>query len=299
MSNELATITSPLTDKMEYAKALAHSNLLPEQYRGNPANLLYALEYADALGVAPINAITSIHVIKGKPTASADLIAGLVRKAGHKLRISGDDTFALAQIIRHDDPDFTYEARWDIPKARAAGLASATWKAYPAAMLRARAITEVARMGASDALFGCIYTPEEVGAQVDGDGTPVGQSASPMQRLQAVTAPEPEADPETGEVIEGEIVAEPEPDDTPPPHKATAVGLRTEEQSKRMFAQFTELGIKDRAEYSAYIEGALGHSVESSKLLTRAECGQVMDQQQADINARKLVDQELGIEASE
>jgi hypothetical protein len=168
-----------LPDKITYAKALADSNLLPPQYRKNPANLLFALEYADALGVAPIHAITSIHVIEGKPSASADLIGTMVRRAGHKLRITGDDTHAVAQIIRADDPEFTFEARWDMAKARAAGLTNkSVWKNYPGAMLRARAITEVARAGAPDALFGVQYTPEELGAEVDSEGTVISVPSS-------------------------------------------------------------------------------------------------------------------------
>jgi hypothetical protein len=162
-----------LATKMQYAQAMAGSSLLPRDYQGKPANLLFALEYADALGIAPIHAITSIHVINGKPSASADLIAASVRRAGHKLRVTGDDTYAEAVLIRSDDPDFEYVARWDMAKAKQANLNTATWKAYPAAMLRSRAITEVARMGASDALYGVLHTPEELGAEVDKTGAPI------------------------------------------------------------------------------------------------------------------------------
>lgn len=179
-----------LPDKITYAKALADSNLLPQQYRKNPANLLFALEYADALGVAPIHAITSIHVIDGKPSASADLIATMVRRAGHKMRITGDDSHAVAQIIRADDPEFTFEARWDMAKARAANLTGkSVWKNYPAAMLRSRAITEVARMAAPDALFGVAYTAEELGAEVNSEGQVI---ALPSQRADEHRVIEPQ-----------------------------------------------------------------------------------------------------------
>jgi hypothetical protein len=165
---------SSLSEKIQYAKAMADSNLLPRHYQKQPANLLIALEYAEAFGISPINAISSVFVIDGKPSASADLIAALVRRAGHKLRVEGDDTHATATLIRADDPEFEYVAAWDMDKARQAGLTNkGTWKSYPGALLRARAITEVARMGASDALFGVIYTPEEVGADVTEDGLPV------------------------------------------------------------------------------------------------------------------------------
>ena len=208
-----------LESKMSYAQAMAGSNLLPASYRNSPANLLFALEYAEALGVAPIHAITSIHVISGKPSASADLIAATIRKAGHKLRIVGDDTYAEARLIRADDPEFEYVARWDMDKARKAGLNTATWKSYPGAMLRSRAITEVGRMGASDALFGVQYTPEELGAEVDKEGVPLtGRQAAAAkaeparsrvhQAMQEAAEPEPLAD--LGELPPRDFLAEAE-----------------------------------------------------------------------------------------
>lgn len=148
--------------KMDYAQAMAGSNLLPKHFQGNPANLLYAIEFADALGMKPIHAITSVHVINGKPSASADLIGSMVRKAGHKLRVTGDETFAEAVLIRADDPDFEFKARWDLSKAKQAGLNTPTWRAYPGAMLKARAITEVCRAGAPDALHGIQHSTEEL-----------------------------------------------------------------------------------------------------------------------------------------
>lgn len=189
-----------LAEKIEWSKAMATGDMLPRQYRGNPANLMFACEYADALGIPRINALTSIHVIDGKPTASADLIASLVRKAGHRLRVEGDDTYAEVTIIRADDPDYIpTPVRWDEAKARKAGKwgTKGPWTNYPGAMLRSRAITEAARMWASDALFGVIYTAEELGSTIDEDGrpAPAPQQQRPMQRPTSISealAPEPE-----------------------------------------------------------------------------------------------------------
>lgn len=174
-----------LPEKMQYAKALAESGMLPSQYRKQPANLLYALEYAESLDLHPMAAITGIHVIEGKPSASSALISALVRRAGHKLRVRGNDQEAVAQIVRADDPDFTFEARWTMARAEQAGLArKAVWKNYPAAMLKARAITEVARDACEEALSGMHYTPEELGANVDGDGEVVEADVQQLRRVQ-------------------------------------------------------------------------------------------------------------------
>ena len=96
-----------LEARMRYAEVLADSNLLPAQYRKNPANVLLAQELGDALGIPAIQAINSIHVIEGKPSAGADLMASIVRRAGHRIRseINPEGTAARCTIIRTDDPD--------------------------------------------------------------------------------------------------------------------------------------------------------------------------------------------------
>jgi hypothetical protein len=180
-----AAPAASLPEKMQYAKALAESGMLPGQYRKQPANLLYALEYAESLGLHPMAAITGIHVIEGKPSASAALISALVRRAGHKLRVRGNDQEAVAQIVRADDPDWTFEARWTMARAEQAGLAKKkVWREYPAAMLKARAITEVARDACEEALSGMHYTPEELGANVDADGEVVEADVQQLRRVQ-------------------------------------------------------------------------------------------------------------------
>lgn len=196
MNTELATTSASdaLHEKMEWSQAISHGDILPRQYQGKPGNLLFAAEYADNLGIGRIHVLTSIAVINGRPSPSADLMASMVRAHGHKLRVWGDDTEAHAEIIRHDDPDFTFRADWNEAKARKAGLwgNKGPWTQYPAAMLRARAISEVVRMGAQDVMAGGIYTPEELGATVNAEGEVLdaGPQNQTAQRRQ-----EPRQDP--------------------------------------------------------------------------------------------------------
>lgn len=159
-------------EQVALARELANSELLPAQYRRNPSNLMWAIQYAEALGVHPMTAITGIHVIEGKPTASAQLIGGLVRRAGHILRVSmsgsGNGLTARASIYRADDPEFEFVSEWTMKRASDAGLTGKkVWRQYPDAMLKARAVTEVARDACPEALYGVIYTPEEVGGNVE------------------------------------------------------------------------------------------------------------------------------------
>jgi len=165
-----------LTEKLLYAREMAASGLLPKAYQRQPSNILWALEYAEMLGIPAMAAITGIHVIDGKPTASAGLISGLVRRAGHKLRlkVAPDGQSATCMIIRSDDPEWVFEVTWTMAMAREAGLAGKeNWRKYPTAMLKHRAVTACARDACEEALFGLHYTPEELGAIVDEDGDPL------------------------------------------------------------------------------------------------------------------------------
>ena len=176
-----------LPAKIQYARALADSGLLPESYRRQPANVLWAMEFAEMLHLPPMVAMTGVHVIEGKPTASAGLISALVRRAGHKLRVGYDASkmTGWAEVVRSDDPDFTYRSEWDLDRAVTAELCtvkdgkphavdskgrSKPWRKFFPSMTKARAITEVARDACEEVLFGLHYTPEELGAEVDEDG---------------------------------------------------------------------------------------------------------------------------------
>lgn len=199
---------SPMATKLAYARELAESGLLPAAYRKNPANVLWAMEYGEMLGLAPMATMIGVHVIDGKPTASAGLISGLVRQAGHKLRVWGDGNSATCEIIRSDEPKHVFSVTWTLKKTganpsaeQAKLLSKAVWQQYPASMLKSRAVTQCARDACDEVLFGLHYTPEELGADVDEDGTP--------------EPPEPSADRSAGTPPDDPWYVRPAPEDTP------------------------------------------------------------------------------------
>lgn len=254
-----------VTAQIELAKTMSHSNLLPRQYQGQPANLLWAVQYAEALGVHPMTAVTGIHVIEGKPTASAQLIGGLVRRAGHKLRVAFDKTTmtAVATIIRADDQEFTFESTWSLDRAKAAGLTGKkVWSQYPDAMLKARAITEVARDACPEALFGVIYTAEELGH----DGT-VDDSGD--FELNDAPAPRPSLmDPDLIEPI-------------------------TDAQLKAIHALAGDLDLTNE-QYRAGLQRIAG--VDSSKQLSKATAAVVIDALQESKATRARIEDEIDAE---
>lgn len=153
-----------INQTMEWCNAMAQGDLLPQQYRNKPANIMFAAEYADAIGVSRIHVLTSIAVVNGRPSPSADLMASMARTAGHRLRVTVNGMSATAVLIRKDDPDFEFSSTWDEARAKRAKLwgKAGPWSQYPEAMLRSRAISEVIRLGCPEVMAGAIYTPEEM-----------------------------------------------------------------------------------------------------------------------------------------
>ena len=130
----------------------------------------------------------------------------LARAQPVQLRGVATDTEATAVLIRGDDPDFEYKVTWTMDRARKAQLLSnASWTKYPAAMLRSRAITEVCRQGASDALLGFTMTPEELGVEVDASGAPVAGVV--VDKPRKVTAAEI-LEPVDAEIVDPDAQAE-------------------------------------------------------------------------------------------
>lgn len=197
MSNEIAVKQPAMTfaEQMQYAKTVCQGSLVPSAYRGQPANVLIAMDFGRSMGLSPAESLYRITVINGRPSASAELIAANVRRAGHRLRVTKDDRArtATCEIVRRDDPDFTFTATWDMAKAQQANLSNKeNWKKYPMAMLTARSITECARDACPEALYGVVYTGEELGASQtgpDGAAEPVAveaESVEPVADLQPV-----------------------------------------------------------------------------------------------------------------
>lgn len=185
-----------LDERMRLAEALAQASLLPKDYAKSPANVLLAIDYAQGLGLDPGLAVHVMDVIEGTPDLKASTLAGMVRRAGHRLRVFGDSKSATCQIIRADDPDFVYESVWTIEMAQAAGLAGKhAWKAYPADMLRNRAMKQCARMACSELFLGPVAAIEAA------DEAPWPDTLTPAQQAaQDLPVATVTVDTDTGEI---------------------------------------------------------------------------------------------------
>jgi hypothetical protein len=243
-SNDLAV-------QMDYARAVSSAALLPQAYRGKPADIMLAVGLGQSMGLSPAESLYRIDVIQGKPTASAELIAANVRKAGHKLRVRGDETSATATIVRSDDPDFEFTVTRDQAWAQAMGLVGKdNYKKQPGTMLQWRAITAVARLACPEALYGVAYTADEM-TDLPGARPASGGLGAALNDAPTTVVAEQVHDDETGEAM-------------------------TDKSRREMFALFTQKGVAEADQLSG-INHLCGTSYESRGDLTEADCRRVIE----------------------
>jgi len=114
-------------------------------------------------GVPPMRALRGFHVISGKACPTADFLASLVLSSGKCKRwvfLERNDERVTLETLRvgYDQPSVS---TWTMERATKAGVTNnPTWKKFPAQMLSARAIAELARQVYPDVCAG-MYTPEE------------------------------------------------------------------------------------------------------------------------------------------
>lgn len=255
-----AVTAASLPERLEYATALAQAGLLPADYRRNPANVLLAIEKGEALGIHHMMAIESIHVINGRTSQSAELMKALILRAGHMFDVvEQTPEKAVVECARRERPEKVFRHEWTIEEARTAELlSSGTWKKYPKAMLAARVTSEAARAHFSDVLAGMVYTPEELGADIDGNG-----------RIVDVTGTATVADHRTGEVRQNGA-SEPGTDTRDDTRYASDGQLR------QLGVLFSRHGVTDRDERLALAAAIVDRPLSTSKQLSVHEASGVI-----------------------
>ena len=177
---ELELHQSALPSRSEFqhiqqmSEVLASSDLVPASYRRKPANVILATLAGRPFGWDPTMSMRSFHIIEGVPSMKPEIMLALIRKAGHSVNGEASATSSTVTGKRADTGDemsFTFT----MDDAHQAGLdGKKVWKQYPASMLWARALSQLARMLFPDVVLGAGYTPEEFGAD-DGDVVDVAE----------------------------------------------------------------------------------------------------------------------------
>ena len=146
-------------------RAFLESNLLPQSVQSLAQAVTVAWKGKE-LGIAPLQALSSITIINGKPCLSSELILALAYKNIPGMQVTyttppeKQNTECSVEIQRPGGKPQTF--LFTIKDAERAGIYKNAWLKYPAAMLRARVISAAVRAVCPDAVLSC-YTPEEMG----------------------------------------------------------------------------------------------------------------------------------------
>jgi hypothetical protein len=152
-----------ITEAMTVAKTLVASRLLPKAVT-TPEAAFAIIMTGREMGLTAMQSLRSIHVVEGRPTMSADLMAALVKRSPEcewfRL-VSSTAEVAVYEAKRRGEPEPT-RMSFSFDEAKAAGLTSKdNYRKFPAAMLRARCIAALARAVFPDVMLG-VYELDEL-----------------------------------------------------------------------------------------------------------------------------------------
>lgn len=122
-------------------------------------------------GIPPFAAMSAVHIIQGKPTMAANAIAAKIKASGkYDYRVVELSPKVCTIAFLQGGQEIGRESFTMEDAERASLTKNPTWRSYPKNMLFARAISNGARFYCADVFAGAVvYTPEEMGAQVDGE----------------------------------------------------------------------------------------------------------------------------------
>lgn len=181
--NETGIQINDTNDLALAVRMIVESDLCPQQYRGKPKDAMIAILAGRAVGWEPIQALTAIAVINGRPSMYGDGPVGLAHASGlvdwinewweldgnvcHEpnyadLRQYPDSLTACWQTHRKDNSEPSKPSRFSVADAKAAGLwgKRGPWVNYPKRMLVCRARAWGLRDNYADALQGISQAEE-------------------------------------------------------------------------------------------------------------------------------------------
>lgn len=214
-----------------FACVLEKSGFAPKGM--TPPAIVAAIQYGAEVGLSPMQALTKIAVINGRPAIFGDAMLALAQKhplwGGHVETSGHSEKFgrwAKCEITRRGDSN--HIAVFTEAMAKQAGLwgKSGPWTQYPGRMLQMRARSWALRNSFPDALGGLIAAEE-----ADDSPPPQWRTAEVKDRQEL---------PTVGEFLpEPEVVAEPvvETDTQTPEPVAVATSLEEREKKWRKIAQ--------------------------------------------------------------
>ena len=159
MENKLTTIQQlPINELMNMAKAFAESGMFTDVK--SAAQAIVKIQAGQEIGIPPFAAMTGIHIIQGKPTIGAGLIASRVKGSGKYDYKVIEASVTKCSIDFYQGKEMIGNSTFTIDDAKKA--LTKNIDKFPKNMLFARAISNGVKWYCPDVFSGSVYTPEEM-----------------------------------------------------------------------------------------------------------------------------------------
>jgi len=206
--NKGGALAALVPDNIESAFRLADAlsragDMVPKAFQGNAPATMAAIVRGMEVGLAPMQALSSIAVINGRATLWGDAIPALVQRAGHHIDVdyegAGDTLTAVATLTRGDTKKQIVR-RFSMADAKRAGLLGkqGPWQQYPQRMIAHRARSWAVRDGAADALMGM-----QIAEETSDYGPEKARDVTPQAPRRGGTI---YADPAVDEIMDGDVL---------------------------------------------------------------------------------------------
>lgn len=146
------------TEAMQLGKIFTESGMFPDIKSAQMA--VVKIMAGQEMGIGPFQAMNGIHIIQGKATVGAGLMASQVKSSGkydYKV-IEQTDKVCIIEFMQ--GKEIIGVSKFTIEDAKKAGTKNID--RYPANMLFARAMSNGVKWYTPDVFNGPIYTPDEI-----------------------------------------------------------------------------------------------------------------------------------------
>ena len=158
MSNELVKQAMPLNEIMKMAEVFAQSGMFTDAKQMGQA--FVKIQAGQEVGIPPFASMSGIHIIQGKPTIGASIIASCIKGSGKYDYKVKEMSEKICSIDFFQGKEFIGNSEFTIEDAKKAGTKNID--KFPKNMLFARSISNGVKWYCPDVFAGPVYVPEEM-----------------------------------------------------------------------------------------------------------------------------------------
>lgn len=191
-----------MRDAKEFADEVCRTQLIPDRFRGKPADAVAAILFGAELGLSPMSSLRSIIVIHGQPGLEARTMKALLKAKGYRF-VTHESTNEVCDMEAVSPDGESERCQFTMDDARLAGWVpvetepgSGKYKqnsngnlqgnmkylTEPRTMLRAKATAVVCREIAPHILLGMPYSADEIEDWIDADADDSEKAVPPQPR---------------------------------------------------------------------------------------------------------------------